>query len=416
VRRRTALTSLLLAGVAGTIALGATVASPPGPEAAPAPSAAPPTPAPTPREDVTSPAADERDADTTATLLMWSRGGVARDVVAAASALPDVVAATLVRTDTVGLTGSRTADGVTVDDLPTGYTVPVSVAAVDPATFAAVAGTDAGTVVAALAPGGALLSTTGAALRQLAAGDELDLAGRPGLSITAVVPDGLVGSAEVVVHVDDADTTGMRPGGSLRVRHTAPPGPATAALTDALLALLPPDRPGRVVDPASDEERPAPLVLSLAEVKRRFGEFAYRPRDGVREIDVAGDFVSANIVTTSVPILGSVTCHRDILPDLRGALGEIVDLGLADTIDPARYAGCYYARRISTSGAGLSRHAWGIALDINVDLSQPGLGPPPPPEVIAAFARHGFRWGGDFLVPDNHHFEWVGDHATRPAP
>lgn len=27
---------------------------------------------------------------------------------------------------------------------------------------------------------------------------------------------------------------------------------------------------------------------------------------------------------------------------------------------------------------------------------------------LAAFEEHGFRWGGDFLTPDNHHLEWVG--------
>ncbi|MGI8575156.1 MAG: M15 family metallopeptidase [Egibacteraceae bacterium] len=110
-----------------------------------------------------------------------------------------------------------------------------------------------------------------------------------------------------------------------------------------------------------------------------------------------------------MPLLGTVRCHRDILPDMRAALRQVAEAGLSDEIDPGRYAGCFYPRRISTAAAQLSRHSWGIALDINVDLSLEAGGERPHPEIIAAFARHGFRWGGDFIVPDNHHFEWIGE-------
>lgn len=33
--------------------------------------------------------------------------------------------------------------------------------------------------------------------------------------------------------------------------------------------------------------------------------------------------------------------------------------------------------------------------------------------MIEIFGRHGFRWGGDFTTPDNHHWEWVGVRATE---
>jgi len=168
------------------------------------------------------------------------------------------------------------------------------------------------------------------------------------------------------------------------------------------------------VDAAADD-RPqrVPLVLSLVEIKQRFGEFAYRPRQGVREIEIEAGFVDEQIVTESVPILGTVKCHRAIMEDLRSALAEIVAAGLDDGIDPARYGGCFHPRRISADRDRLSSHAWGIAVDVNVDLALPGLGPVPPDEVIDAFARNGFRWGGDFLQPDNHHFEWVGRAALE---
>src|SRR5690606_7173663 len=80
-----------------------------------------------------------------------------------------------------------------------------------------------------------------------------------------------------------------------------------------------------------------------------------------------------------------------------------------------RYGGCFAARTIDPDGDRLSRHAWGVAIDINVDMSRPDLGPIPPPSVRDIFAAHGFRWGGDFRTPDNHHFEWVGQSATDRA-
>lgn len=365
------------------------------------------------RSDATAPSPAE--IDRSAVLVMWSRGELSPSIAERAAQLLHVTAAAFVRSETVGLVGSRDADGRPVDQLEGGWRIPVDVAAVEPSALAAtLPDGPAREAVAALEPGQVLLPESAAALRRVGVGGQLDLAGRSGLQVVGVVPDGAVRNAEIVLHAADADAAGLDPDGSIVVRHDAPDGASTEDLREALRALAPGDRPARVVDVRGGGSRHrAPLVLSLLEVKSRFGEFAYQPRAGVREITIDPAWVDRHIVSAEVPILGTVRCHEAIVEDLRGALGEIVGSGLAHEIDPSAYGGCYYPRLIAVGRDRLSRHSWGIAVDVNVDLSQPGLGPPPSPEVVRILGRHGFRWGGDFLSPDNHHFEWIGEEASR---
>ncbi len=348
-------------------------------------------------------------------VVMWAHGGLPPDIATRAAALPAVISAAHVRSDTLGLTGSRDADGATVDDLEPGWRIPVEVRAVDPATGVdMLAPGPTREAVATLEPGQVLLPAASAQRRGLTAGGTLDLEGRTGLVVAAVVEDDVLGGAEIIVHVADADAVGLDADGSLRIIHDGSAGPD---LTSALEALAPAETAVRVVGAgAGGPARRAPLVLSLPAVKERFGEFAFRDDDADREVHTEPAWVEEHIVVAEVPILGRVRCHRAIIEDLRAALQEVVDAGLAGTIDPDDYGGCYHARRIGNHSNRLSHHSWGIAIDINVDLSLPGMGPPPEPEVVDAFAAHGFRWGGLFLTPDNHHFEWVGVAALDTPP
>ena len=99
------------------------------------------------------------------------------------------------------------------------------------------------------------------------------------------------------------------------------------------------------------------------------GTYTYRVIGGGR---IAPDpsWAAANIGTEVVPILGSVTCHRDLFPQLRAALLEVQQRGLADAIDPDEYAGCYYPRFIAGTTT-LSNHSFGLALDLNVPRQRP---------------------------------------------
>jgi len=108
-----------------------------------------------------------------------------------------------------------------------------------------------------------------------------------------------------------------------------------------------------------------------------------------------------------VPVLGSVTCHRAMLPALRGALTEIARAGLGGTL--GAYGGCYRPRLVrgGDSGGTLSRHSYGIAVDVNVARNSFGGRVDMHPRVVEIFRRWGFAWGGTWVRPDGMHFEWV---------
>jgi hypothetical protein len=258
-----------------------------------------------------------------------------------------------------------------------------------------------------LAPGQVLLSATAARLRGVGRGGRIDVGGAIGLEVAGVVTDRSARGSELVVHLDDADGIGLGRRESLLVRHDV-------VLAEAIRDLVADTEDERLAL-RHDGEGPR-LVLSQAELKDRFGEFAFRLVLNQREVDVARAFVAEHITIERMPVLGNVRCHRLIMDDLRAALEEVVDAGLEDWISPRRYGGCYHPRRIGFGRENLSRHAWGIAIDLNVDFALPGAGPVPPDAFIAIMGRHGFRWGGDFSAPDNHHFEWVGESAlVRPV-
>lgn len=366
-----------------------------------------PSPTATPtRASVPSPSPSDEPA--TPGFVMWAHGGLPPTIIEDAEALTGVTSASMVASDTLGLTGSRRADGTEVDDVPDGWRIPIEVAAIDPDDHATTLDDDVA-LLAALRPGGVLLSTSAAARRGLAVGDRLDLVGVHDLEVLAVVPDGAVGRSEVVVHVADAEAVGLGDRGTLYVEADLPDASARDALADGLERLVPAGVTARLVDLAESghERRRAPLVLSLAQVKDAFGEFAYRPVPGERAIEIDPVWVEANVTTAEVPLLGRVRCHQALVAPLTTALASIQAAGRADAIDPSRYAGCFNPRRIRVDGSRLSHHAWGIALDVNVDLALPGGGEVPDDVVIDAFEAAGFVWGGRFITPDNHHFELV---------
>lgn len=123
-------------------------------------------------------------------------------------------------------------------------------------------------------------------------------------------------------------------------------------------------------------------------------------------IDPDPGWVAANITTGTVPILGTVRCHRIMIPQLAAALGEIAEAGLAEEIHAGDYAGCYVPRFIDRDPRrGLSMHAFGLAVDLNASTNGLGTHGDMHPDVVRIFQKWGFAWGGLWSQPDPMHFE-----------
>jgi hypothetical protein len=192
---------------------------------------------------------------------------------------------------------------------------------------------------------------------------------------------------------------------------SAKPGasPNDDQLRAQLLPLLPASMQYRVVQVRAPGEttylHSADLVLPQENIKQRFGEWAGRPGSGgFLEIDKA--WVGKNIVTTSVPILGRVTCNRRLIAPLKAAMHQLASHGQASAVHD--YEGCYVAKfLLNDPSASISHHAWGAAIDINAAGSPYGAIPVQSRALIKAMEQQGFIWGGRFIIPDGHHFEYL---------
>jgi hypothetical protein len=181
-----------------------------------------------------------------------------------------------------------------------------------------------------------------------------------------------------------------------------------------LQAALPEKRLRSVIAGSARHFSPSATVLSQAEIQTRFGAFTVKKSGDSFTIDPA--WVADNIIRADVPVLGTVVGHRKMLPDLRAAMAELEDSGLADLVDSndfQRAGGAYNPRTVRFDTA-LSHHSWGIAVDINVARNPLGAPPDQDPRLVRIMEKHNFTWGGRWLRPDAAHFEWFGTPSSRP--
>lgn len=124
-------------------------------------------------------------------------------------------------------------------------------------------------------------------------------------------------------------------------------------------------------------------------------------------------WVNKNLIVEWFPIIGMRCVHQYMAAALYQALAEI-DQHPDETLREyfkLRQCGTFVARTVGwKEGNPLSTHALGIAIDINWNDNPWGkstgtiLGVP---EIIEAFKRAGFTWGGDFKnKKDLMHFQY----------
>jgi hypothetical protein len=282
--------------------------------------------------------------------------------------------------------------------------VPIEAVAVAEDAYAAAVGRAAGKLAVHLRKG-VVLSQTSARLRKLRVGGQLHLAGGRRVDVTGVVADWMLGGYEAATARDRGAGLGLGHATYLLVR----PRGQEAAFEAELRRLL----PGRLLRFRDPGERPflraGDDVLPLALVKQRFGEF--RTRSLAQPLPEPR-WVKANIASGRVPVLGTVRCHRLVLPALAAAMAELRNAHLDRLIDAAdsRRDGCF-SPAARSGDLVPSRHLWGIAVELNPSSNLPGLPPKLDRRVVRVMARHGFAWGGTWLHPLGSHFEWVGTGA-----
>jgi hypothetical protein len=345
--------------------------------------------------------------------LAWISGGFEPSFRAAAASLPGFDETVVVAGDTLWLTGSRSSDGAVLDRPRPPYRIPLDAFAVDAGDYAPFVGpTVRDTVVRTLRDGDAVLGASSAALRRIDVGGTLSF-GADDVRVGAIVPDEAVGWSEILV-----SRSAGAPLGISRNRYLLGLTDDTSLTEDTFRArvadLLPADEPIRVDAPGSTPYvRVASGVRPAVYMKQVFGEFSASVRSDGVNLDLDPRWVDRNIVTRDVPLLGSVTCHRKLFPPMLAALEDLEARGLGSLVEV--YSGCWVARTVARSTtAPPSYHSYGAAIDINAPTNPYGEPPNQDPRLVEAFEAQGFNWGGDFLIPDGHHFEYWGDPGDRP--
>lgn len=338
-------------------------------------------------------------------------GGLTDEFIRVIAELPGVAGSAVIQTGQLRLTASEDSTGAPVDVLEDGFVIQVDGRAYESLDAAETFAPSLAEALADLRPDEVVLSESSAAIRRLDQGSTITFEGGGAdvegarFRVAAILPDDVVGATEVVLLGPEA----MAAAGAATPRRIAIVDYAETGeeLERVLLAANAGEGirvfGGRGGDDQQDRDR---AVLAQLRVKEIFGEFSYRPRSGgAVEIDPA--WVEANIVSVDLPLLGMTKCHRVFAEILTEVLQGLIDDGLEDLIDPDAFQGCWNPRFIGGSDR-LSRHAWGIAADINFFNPLDGLpGSPVNPELLDRMAAAGVTSGHDWSTPDPGHFEYL---------
>lgn len=326
------------------------------------------------------------------TYLVWTSGGLTKELVAGLEA----------EFETVSVVAGDVAPLVAGD----GRVFPLDGLAIDPISHRPF---DPDGDLTDLRAGAVVVGMTSARYRGISVGDALTFDGRT-YDVVGIADDAVVSAAEVVFSKSD-DRTPIKADRYALVETEL----SRAVFEGRVREMHEGPTPLRIrAEGESRWLRHGDAVLPQIFIKLALGEFSYRAGDSSR-LAQSRDFVVENIVTRDVPVLGSVTCHRLVLEMLAGAMSQLAEEGLGHLVDPGEYAGCWnprFIRTVAGTPAGISRHSWGAALDINAVSNPLGSSGSQDPRLVEIMAEWGFIWGGDWGVPDAMHFEY----GIQPDP
>jgi len=295
-----------------------------------------------------------------------------------------------------------------------GYRWPLSTVVMPPEVVGRITSRELARVIAS---GQVVMTQTTATLHGVQAGDTLTVLGWDGanhdLAVGLVAPDDVVGGSELMISPGVAGSVGLvRPSSVLlwgfRSRAEIDQQLAANGLVATTIRIR------RSWDPPDPDG-----LLSYPQIKTKFGEFAYT------ETAQEPGWAAAHLTRVALPLGIRATCNNVVIPALQGALGDVVAAGLAGAIDVGNtntFGGCYgglgeVSPLGSTTGGFLSKHSWGVAIDMNTVQNPEGAPPTMNCDVVRIFRKWGFAWGGNFIQGDGMHFEYVGERRDQwPYP
>jgi hypothetical protein len=355
-----------------------------------------------------APVATTTTVDPFQTFVAWMPGGLVDDFGDLLSSLEGVRSVTVARTGTLHIVRSTDASGRVVDAPPDRFVIPVEAVVLDAHTYRAFVPAEVAEVFAGLAPDELVLSEASARLRRLGVGGTIRFDGDIELTVAAIVPDDVLGSTELAL----TSVAGFVEDNTVSRFALVEASLTVEQLEAGLLSLLPTDSVVRVRSRDPDRSDAARAVQSQIVIKQEFGEFAYRPPKRGTRFVIDPAWVKENIVSVRIPLLGSVRCHRRYVEQLAAVMQSLVDDGFNDVIDQRAFRGCWNPRFIAGT-TRLSRHAFGVAADINFGNSlDGGPGSPVHPELLARMAAAGITSGHTWSSPDPGHFEFYSDPPT----
>lgn len=111
-----------------------------------------------------------------------------------------------------------------------------------------------------------------------------------------------------------------------------------------------------------------------------------------------------------------IRTHRYIGPAVIESLEEIKDYYGEKFLHEKgldKYGECYNVRKTSPNKDVFSIHSWGLAIDFNFMLDNPGEASLMPYHFVNAFKKRGFQWGGDWMYcKESMHFTSVFEELT----